>query len=202
MNAAENLLKLIAVGDITLFESEPALYLDKSDIVYQTILKLSHNEDFLADIKKIKLTKRLLFSKRFAQLKRKYRLSEGFDIALTQFIHHGSLTSFSLGNEPYVVSKYNTLGEREVFIKIFPETSVKDIQKNWNSINHDKNKYFGYQPKKRVLRKNLERDLEIFRLWKSGMSYKNIAKFINSRYTSNINETEVGKIIKRLDKAS
>lgn len=183
-NVAE-IFKSIAEGDIVIpgFQVLPPDLPDENDIIYQKILLLSYDKGFQNDIEKIrsKNIKKLENTKSFAVLKDKYGLSEKYDFALLQYIRYRSIVSFSLGEEPYVVSKVNEYGIQEFFMKLPGNPS---------------------ELKKQVVRKNLKRDLEIRQLRQNGNSYKQIAKLINFKYPDKkISYLEVSHLIERLNKA-
>jgi hypothetical protein len=91
-----------------------------------------------------------------------------------------------------------------VALELFPETTLKDIIKNWDVIAKERDLLYGIKNRKveRSMRsENLERDLEILKLKKQGKTGKQIANIINSndRFKGSvISYEEVPKIIKRL----
>lgn len=182
---------------------------DKTSLVYQKMKLLTQNELFVQDAEKIrdkwqvKKNKPMPWEgstdKNVIKLIKKYKLPYFLSSAIYTYIIDGSITDNSSVGYPYCVEKVNKNNERELFIRIFPETTIKDIQKNWKDIEHVRTRYLGYDLKKRVKRKNLERDTVILRLKKSGNSYKKISQFINNEYPDQkISYQDVPKIIKRL----
>lgn len=90
-----------------------------------------------------------------------------------------------------------------VALEIFPETTTKDILRDWDKIAKERDRLYGIQNRQRErVRKsdNLERDLEMLKLKREGKTGMKIRNAINSdaRFQNHINYEEVPKIIKRL----
>ncbi len=87
-------------------------------------------------------------------------------------------------------------------LKIYPETTIKDIQDCWPSIQQTRKAILGRNPEKQSRKKNLERDLHICLLKNSGLKCKKIAEtYINNEDSwQSISYQDVSKIIERLKK--
>jgi hypothetical protein len=162
------------------------------------------------------------------RIKKKFNLSDLYNIHLNFFLAHGIFVSKPLGSyrEPkaqdfYTIENYEFLEDegllhdmksvyelpikKRIVIEIFPETTIKDIQNNWPKISEQKNKLYGTENKKFNQRKCLDRDLQINELKKQGKTGKEITKIINAdeRFKNEkISYQDVSKIIKRLKEKS
>ncbi len=95
--------------------------------------------------------------------------------------------------------------ENCVILKIYPDTTLKDIQEKWPQIKLSKDRLLNREINKKVKIKNLERDLEIFKLKKQGKSLLDITKFINNDTKFNkviLGYEDIPKIIERLKEMS
>jgi len=140
------------------------------------------------------------------ELMKKYNLPESHGFMLDSFLISGNL-NFVMDTgmwhlNPWVVSQ-NT--DSCITLKIYPETTLKDIQNNWERIKKAKNKILNRGIIKTIRIKNIERDLEIFNLKRQGKKATEIARIINSdkRFTKGIIAfQDVSRIIKRLKELS
>lgn len=90
-------------------------------------------------------------------------------------------------------------GERSMAIRIFPDTSIKDIKEIWESMDYIRKKYFKYRKLRQCKRPNLIRDLKVKKLRDEKKSYIEIRNIINSEFPNQqIDYQDVPKIIERL----
>lgn len=88
-----------------------------------------------------------------------------------------------------------------VVIRIYPETTLKDINRYWDEIAEKRDKFYGVSIERKVKLERLVRDLYILELSKQGKTCSEIAKIINKdeRFKKEaISFFEVSKIIIRL----
>ena len=90
-------------------------------------------------------------------------------------------------------------GDEIIGLRIYPETTISDIQNQWRKIKREREKILGYNPEKQTKRKNLKRDFRIYQLKKRGLKGREIVKRINERFPAQpICYQDISKIIKRL----
>lgn len=193
------------------------------DKLIQDISLLRANEEFLADIERIQnkydlpippgedfrdsdtlldVEKSSEYSKDIDELREKYNLFPIHDIFLQIFIQNGKIDSDpeEIVERVYLNPYFQIIDDNKkcVNLKIYPGTTIKDIQKNWPRIKYALDEILK-SDKRRNKSKNIERDFEILRLKKSGKKYSEIASEINKKFKDQqINYWDVSKIIKRL----
>lgn len=189
--------------------------------IRQDILLLTVSEEFLIDLEIINKKHNLpvpenevgedghplimdneYFHNDIQKLMKKYSLPESHEFTFGSFLMNGHL-NFNMSTDfwhlnPYCVSQ-NT--KDCITLKIYPETTLKDIQKNWPRIKYAKDKILNRGINKIVRIENLERDLEILKLKRTGKKSKEIADLINKdkRFKKVIlGYEDIPKIIQRL----
>ncbi|EKD25198.1 MAG: hypothetical protein ACD_80C00106G0003, partial [uncultured bacterium (gcode 4)] len=152
------------------------------------------------------------FEKKDAFQKEIDTLMETYDIPLLHlelfriFVSSGEISSmvFSLLNETgasYFTST-NLDGNPFPAIMIHADTTIKDIQAEWRYIQEGRDRFFGISKKKQNERKNIDRDLRIYQLCRSGLTGKQIMNKINQEYPGKvIGDSQVYKILAELKKA-
>ena len=102
--------------------------------------------------------------------------------------------------EPFVIQNPNNPKEEIAVISISPETSLKEVQTYWTEIKHFACLCLNYNDKepKKYIYTQFNRDLEIFRLKKLGLTSIEIAKTINDKYPEVIGYQDVNIIISKL----
>jgi len=93
--------------------------------------------------------------------------------------------------------------ESHVVLKIYPETTKKDLIEAWSKISKERDRLFGIESIRNSKRANLARDLLIHKLKNKGKTCMEITKIINTdeRFEEQkISYEEVSKIIQRLKK--
>lgn len=191
--------------------------------IRQDILLLSINEDFLADIKKLQKEYNIPksnedvnykgfpviydnknFSKDRNAIMKKYVLPESHEFALTGFLLDSNINindDFS-ENFWHLNPSWVSIGKEYcITLKIYPDTSLKDIQRNWPRIKKAKDCLLKHPIKRKNKSKNLDRDILIYKLKKEGKKIKDITKIINGnkRFGKQlVAYEEIPKIIKRL----
>ena len=173
----------------------PLHYSEKQDFVYADDFSPENGryEEVMNDVKIIRT---------------KYGLSPSFDQNIFYYIiHFDPLTRGRLDGEgtlyyahehwfPY---RFPTTGEEIMAIPVYPETSIEDIKKFWSLIIKARRKFYNHHNKRVIPRKNLERDIEIFKLKQKGLKSKDISVEIKKLYPgAKVYYHDISRIIKRL----
>jgi len=92
-------------------------------------------------------------------------------------------------------------GKERLFIEIFSDTTIKDIQLKWSFIKKVQESAVGYRAGRQKPKDMLKRDLMIYNLYLQGKSYKEIRKIIKGQPAcSKLYVSEISKIIARMKK--
>ncbi len=154
--------------------------------IKQDIMILTANEDFLADVKKLRdkydyssevgndeIELRLDssafndhsdYNKDSTILVKKYAIPESHFFAFDSYVHSGNLDPDFSDSYRFFHLNPQTISANTtdcVTLKIYPDTTLKDIQENWPRIKYHRDKILGRQFKRKVRIENLDRDLEI-----------------------------------------
>lgn len=194
--------------------------------IRQDVLLLTIDEEFLADVKEIRIKYNLPirkedrdkfgmhpidkdknFDKDFKDLRKKYNVPESHELALGGFVVNGYLGKASYSSDLWHLNPSTKTSEMEncVMLKIYPDTTLKDIQKNWQRIKFVRNGLLNRGVEKKVRIENLERDMEILQLKRAGQNSKEIMSLINkdNRFKKVIlGYEDISKIIQRLKNMS
>ena len=142
------------------------------------------------------------YDKAVSDLRLKYHLSFAYQTSLKDFIEQRDIISYSgLPEELWPFNIANPTNSKEKFtvIRINPETTITELQKNWNEIRQAVIRLSDSKPLKASPRVNIGRDLEIYQLRQDGKKDKEIASIINEKYPNKIlGYQDIAKIIKRL----
>lgn len=187
--------------------------------IFQVLELLQLNEQFINDAKKIRQKYNLpvgpednkvvnmhisnpRLSADVEKLRQKYNLSGFYSSFLSSYLTFGEFSQsadFLLCLFPHFEIDKD---QKCLTLKIYPETTIKDIQKMWPKIQKNLHENINYNIIKNRNIKNLKRDIEIYKLKLEGKKQTEITKTINSKYpNSPIAYQEVSKIISRLKKA-
>jgi hypothetical protein len=198
------------------------------DRIKQDLMLLTTNEDFLADVQKLRSKygypmnfnheyEWLAYSeseeyKNFNRdennLAKKYHIPESHLFEFGCYVESGNFDSnvsqfyrlIYLNPHSQIISDNDH--ERDSFsLKIYPDTTLEDIQNNWPRIKFHRDKILGVHAKRKKKIENLERDLEFLRLKREGKKAIEIRDVINKdeRFSKQkIEYQEVPKLIKRL----
>lgn len=191
--------------------------------IRQDILLLSTDKDFSADVKDIQKKYNIPksnedvdfkgfpiiyndkeFKKDRDNMMKKYNLPESHEFALTMLLLHGDINiddDFSESFWHLNPSMVSAEKENCITLKIYPDTSLKDIQRNWSRIKKAKDRLLKHPIGRKNKSKNLDRDILIYKLKKKGKKIKDITKIINKdeRFDKQlVAYEEIPKIIKRL----
>ena len=193
------------------------------DRIKQDILLLMVSDDFMLDIENINKKYSLPLKKDTRdideegkpliidnqnfiddgqKIMEKYRLPESHGFTFSSFLLNGHL-NFNLPSDfwhlnPYVVSNDT---KTCITLKIYPDTTLKDIQNNWFRIKSARDNLLNKDISRKVRIENLDRDIEILNLKRSGKSSKEIEILINKdkRFKNTIlGYEDIPKIIQRL----
>lgn len=141
----------------------------------------------------------------------KYHLSEAYNddlhvLLMSEQAEEISSVNFLWHLRPFQIENPDFPNEKIVAIKLYPETTLKDIIDYWPDIENHRNMLLelreGYENKRQKKRKNLERDIYIFNLKKEGKTASEITEIINKneKFSSQkISYQDVPKIVKRLE---
>lgn len=176
-----------------------------AEICFQKVLLLTANDDFFNSVVAIKrkygipedgISPNNNLGDRFynclndiALLRVKYNLSELYSAPLIWLILYANSPRENLDdyiNFPIYKTEKNAQGQDTLYLAIYPEMNVKDIENNWKQISNKVKEVYGYGYIKRKLRKNLIRDYCIVYFRKQGLSYKKIAETIKKFYNYGI----------------
>ena len=140
------------------------------------------------------------------KLRVKYNLSGAHIAPMIMIIVFGNIKAFSKIKGIVKTIEYKTIknrfGEEELYIKIYPEMSVKDIENNWQEIKKMSKLIYGYEYKKQKTRPKLIRDFYIHYLYKQGINSKKIAKVVERIFGDNLIYSEINTIISKLKKSA
>lgn len=139
------------------------------------------------------------------ELRKKYILSEAYQLAIIFLVQEGNLDKCDLRSGIWHLNPYLTTTETRgvITLKIYPETSLDDIKKQWKKIKKAQQELVAQRKLGRKnRRKNLQRDMEIFNLHKAGMKTQDIAREINAQYQTNFGYEDILNIIARLKKGA
>jgi hypothetical protein len=213
----KNVITLKQLIRINKYKKEPIRAQEK---IIQTLELLLLDKNFEADINKIKNKHKLEkiigekdgisiirltpeFDKDVEKLIRKYNLSGIYLDFLKSFCCNINLSHtagiYILPAPDLEIDKK----QKCLLLKIYPETTIKDIQFMWPEIQEDLHKTIKCNTIKNRISNNLQRDIEIYKLKLSGMKQMEIKNIINEKYlNSRIEYQEIPKIIARLKKAT
>ena len=90
----------------------------------------------------------------------------------------------------------------ELFINIYPETTLKDIEKIWWMVKLHQRGRLGSNAKRLKNYPKLERDKRIAELHQQNMPHEEIAKIINNEFGENIMYFDVAKILNKLKRST
>ncbi len=142
------------------------------------------------------------YDKAVSDLRLKYHLSSAYQTSLKDFIEQRDIISYSgLPEELYPFNIKNPSNPKEQFtvIRLNPETTITELQNNWNEIRRTVVRLSDHKPLKASPRTNIVRDLETYRLRQNGKKDKEIASIINEKYPDKtLGYQDIAKIIKRL----
>lgn len=142
------------------------------------------------------------YNKAVSNLRLKYHLSPAYQTSLKDLIEQRDIISYSgLPEELWPFNIANPTNPKEKFtvIRINLETTITELQKNWNEIRQAVVRLSDSKPLKASPRVNIARDLEIYQLRQNGKKDKEIASIINEKYPDKIlGYQDIAKIIKRL----
>lgn len=106
------------------------------------------------------------------QLMELYKIPLRYYELLYNFITTGKIHSelFKIldSDSHYFFSYTRPDGEEILAIRIYPETTIKDLEKEWSDIEFERNKYLKIEHKRQKRRKNIDRDLRSFQLQECG----------------------------------
>lgn len=138
-----------------------------------------------------------------------YKVKDLWDTLLPESLPclkgYGVLDFWSEFGEPIPFEKIIEEIESHVVIKLYPETTLKDIVNAWPEIAKKRDKLFGITVDRKVKREKLERDLFIYELYKQGKSCIEIIKALkdDERFKNEkVYYYEIAKIVARLKKSA
>jgi len=165
---------------------------------YENLPKIKVKIKSLDDIRQF--TKN--YDKAVSDLRLKYHLSSAYQTSLKDFIEQRDIISyFGLPEELWPFRIINPTNPKEKFtvIRLNPETTITELQKNWNEIRQAVIRLSDSKPLKASPRNNIARDLEIYELRQAGKKDKEIASVINEKYPDKVlGYQDIAKITKRL----
>jgi hypothetical protein len=145
--------------------------------------------------------------KRANKIRKKYNLSISYHDGITQYLHdkkiHNLEREIKWKCMPIKIKNPKNKNEQIVVMPMLPESNLKEIMKLWEKISKKKDDYYREilkkDNKKLVIRKNINRDVDIYKLKMKRLTAKQIKESINKKYpNSKIDDLEVSKLVKRL----
>lgn len=100
-------------------------------------------------------------------------------------------------NFKIVTKGYDNNSNKELYIKIFPETTIGDISLSWNLIKQFQKLLPGYNTGRNKKMVDFYRNKKIYKLHEQGKKNKEIAKIINSKFDTIFVYSDIAKIIQR-----
>ena len=142
------------------------------------------------------------YNKVVSDLRLKYHLSSAYHNVLKDLIEEEENSRFTDSSTelwPFNVASPSNPKEQFTVIRLSPETTITELQKNWNEIRQAVVRLSDSKPLKASPRVNVARDLEIYQLRQDGKKDKEIASIINKKYPDKtLGYQDIAKIIKRL----
>lgn len=115
--------------------------------------------------------------------------------------NYEGLCEFISQGEDFTIKDIYREIEHCIAIRIYPETTLKDIIRQWDEIAKQRDNLYGVSVERKVRLENLVRDLYILKLSRQGKTCSEIAKIINKDERFKNQQTsydEVSRIIIRL----
>ncbi|MFA5163259.1 MAG: hypothetical protein WC441_01895 [Patescibacteria group bacterium] len=136
------------------------------------------------------------------ELRIRYKLNEHYGVCLMYIIIFARMPDENIlkGFAPCeLITHKERSGLHCAAIKIYPETTYRDIQNNWSKISNFKKEVYGYEIKNLKSIKNAKRDLFIRALKRWGVTNKETANIINSVFPqmTTIGYSDVSKIMEK-----
>jgi hypothetical protein len=198
------------------------------DRIKQDLMLLTTNEDFLADVQKLRdeygypmnfnnegewyeyseSKECENFNRDENILGEKYLIPESHLFEFYSFVESGNFDSniSQFYNITYLNPSSQIISDEarkrdSINLRIYPDTTLEDIQDNWSTIKQARDKILGRQFQRKSKIENLERDLIILRLKREGKKAFEIRDIINKDEqfsAQKITYQDVPKLIKRL----
>jgi len=135
----------------------------------------------------------------------KYGLSENYKNILDVFLRSGNFYPLYISGLPIRTWYENdsaNKGKKKIFIEVYAETTIKDIQKIWPMIKHWQKNTIGFRKGRKRRKTELVRDLRIYELYLGGLTHPKISKKIREEFGGQtIMYDEIAKIIQRMKKS-
>lgn len=134
----------------------------------------------------------------------KYKLSGNYKKVLDVYLRSGNFYSLYIPGLPiktwYEDDPINK-NKKKIFIEVYAETTIKDIQKVWEMIKYWQKNAIGYRTGRKKRKTNFDRDIRIYKLALEKLAHPKIAKRIKEEFGGRtIMYDEVAKIIQRMKK--
>lgn len=136
------------------------------------------------------------------ELRVKYKLNSLYGIFLMDIILFAKIPDDNILNnsKPFELFYHEERsGLKCAAIKIYPETSITDIQKNWKDIKKFSKETYGYSVKNQKISKNYLRDLYLRSMKRWGFNNKDTARTINGVFPqlSTLGYGDVSKVVEK-----
>lgn len=171
-----------------------------------TKMRELYNIDIINKQKKFNILdkKNKNFNKDINKLRLKYKLSPVHYSALMWIIIFGTWPSRGSNGFADVKCEIhsNDYGEEILYLPIYPETTIADIENDWGKIKKISERVYKYKYKRQKLYKKLKEDVIIRKMKEWGISHARIAKTYNNIFPNNktISYDEVAVILNKLKK--
>ena len=120
-----------------------------------------------------------------------YKLPDRWRLFLHGYIVYGSKVPIS-GPKIYLRREDDT-GEYSLWVKIDGDTTLSDIKRVWGYIKREQEKLFDYKKRFKIMPK-LQRDKNIMKLSRQGLSDEEIRKQIKEEFGESIEHFDISKI--------
>lgn len=130
----------------------------------------------------------------------KYNLSDNYKDTMMTYLVNNCFSFLSRDNLRFWVEKDKKNEGKKIFLEIYSETTIKDVQRIWDWVKFHQKDAFGYKEGRKGKNRNLERDKRILELSKEGLSHPKISDKIEEEFGERIMYYDIAKKIQRLKK--
>lgn len=140
------------------------------------------------------------FIEKLTQLRRKYDFTENYQSCFKQYLLCNKST-FIPGSNINIIANFKPKGseEKSLIIKIYPETTIKDIQREWTGvIKILQKKVWGERKQERHrLTENIDLYIYIADLKQKGKTDRQIVEAVNKKFSKNYIYSDIPQLWKR-----
>lgn len=133
----------------------------------------------------------------------KHHLSDNYKHTLDVFLRSDNFHSLYISRLPirtWYEKDLENKGKKKIFLEIYGETTIKDIQDVWSTIKRWQKATIDYKEGRKRSKSNFLRDKRIYKLSLTGLTYPKITPIIKEEFGTVIMYDEIAKIILRMKK--